>query len=80
MLVRIRFEYDKYVGAPEFYETKTYYIYTFSHRVGKILIKELNRKEEYNIVTEVVKLCFSLKGFWICLKNTYSSFYNLITT
>lgn len=77
MLVRIRIEYDEYVGAPEFYETKTYFIYTFSHRVGKILIKELNDKEGYTVVTEVVKLYFSLKGFWICLNNTCSSFYNL---
>ena len=73
-LYRIEWEYEDYLGAGE-YETKHYYEYVAGTRkLGKTIFEGTYSGE--NIVRDVVKLYFSPRALWVCLKNVKSSYYN----
>lgn len=73
MLYRIDREFEEYQGAGE-WETKKYYQYVCGLRnVGKAcLTLDVN-----DYVVQIIKLPFTLKGLFVCLKKTCSPVYNL---
>lgn len=72
MLYRIDWEFDEYQGMDE-WKTIKFYQYVFGIRnVGKACLDI----DECTHVVRIVKLVFSFKGLYVCLKNTVSSFKN----
>lgn len=70
MLYRISWEHCKNYEANEW---ERYYQYVIGlHNVGKATLKS----DADTFVTHVAKLNFSLKAFYVCLKNTIASTYN----
>lgn len=73
-LYRMTIEWDEYLGADE-YRTHVYYKYVAGNRaLGKETYNTCHFNEE--TITDVVKLGFTLKALWICLRGVTSEQYN----
>ena len=72
-LYRITIEWDEYLGADE-YRTHVYYKYVAGNRaLGKETYKVYCEEET---VADIVKLGFTLKALWVCLRGVTSEQYN----
>ena len=72
-LYRITIEWDEYLGADE-YRTHVYYKYVAGNRaLGKETYKVYCEEET---VADIVKLGFTLKALWVCLRGLTSEQYN----
>lgn len=73
-LYRMTIRYDEYLGADEWREHRYYKYVAGNAALGKATYKYYQNE---NIIEDVVKLNFTIKGLWICLKGTESEQYNM---